>query len=64
MLTRPPQHRAAQRKDGEKPMAKDAPGYRATAAAASRIDIRDRYGDWGRDVALYLGRQRCYSLPE
>ncbi|MCL4178364.1 MAG: hypothetical protein KJ072_11570 [Verrucomicrobia bacterium] len=21
-------------------------------------EFRDRYGDWGRDVALYLGRQR------
>ncbi len=21
-------------------------------------EFRDRYGDWGRDAALYLGRQR------
>jgi chromosomal replication initiation ATPase DnaA len=21
--------------------------------------FRDRYGDWGRDLALYLGRKRC-----
>jgi hypothetical protein len=22
-------------------------------------DFRDRYGDWGRDLVLYLGRVRC-----
>jgi putative transposase len=22
-------------------------------------EFRDRYGDWGRDLALYLGRRRC-----
>ena len=22
-------------------------------------DFRNRYGDWGRDLALYLGRKRC-----
>jgi chromosomal replication initiation ATPase DnaA len=21
--------------------------------------FRDRYGDWGRDLALYLGKQNC-----
>src|ERR1051325_8169639 len=21
--------------------------------------FRDRYGDWGRDLALYMGRRRC-----
>jgi len=22
-------------------------------------EFRDRYGDWGRDLALYLGQRRC-----
>src|SRR2546427_12615939 len=22
-------------------------------------DFQNRYGDWGRDLALYLGRKRC-----
>ena len=28
-------------------------------------EFRDRYGDWGRDMVLYLGRRRCgLSLKE
>jgi len=42
--------------------------FRAVIAAVSEIkgeaweDYRDRYGDWGRDLALWLGRTQC-GLP-
>ena len=41
------------------------PGIEAVKAAVEAVKgerweaFRDRYGDWGRDVVLYLGRKRC-----
>jgi hypothetical protein len=35
--------------------------YHVTARGIERkpIFVSDRYGDWGRDLALYLGQRRC-----
>lgn len=44
------------------------PEFSQVIAAVSQIkgetwgDFRDRYGDWGRDLALWLGRTQC-GLP-
>ena len=41
------------------------PTWKAAVKAVERLrgekwaTFRDRYGDWGRDLALYLGRTRC-----
>jgi hypothetical protein len=41
------------------------PAFAAVLAAVERVKgerwttFRDRYGDWGRDLALYLGRKEC-----
>lgn len=47
------------------------PTWAAAVAAVERLkgerwaDFRDRYGDWGRDLVLYLGRKECgLKLPE
>jgi putative transposase len=44
---------------------RERPGFERVVAAVERLKgenweaFRDRYGDWGRDLALYLGRRRC-----
>ncbi|HUJ11360.1 MAG TPA: transposase [Verrucomicrobiae bacterium] len=41
------------------------PDWEVAVAAVERVkgerweEFRDRYGDWGRDLALYLGRRHC-----
>jgi len=41
------------------------PGWQDAVQAVERLkgqswkDFRDQHGDWGRDLALYLGRKRC-----
>ena len=41
------------------------PSWEKAVAAVEAVkgerwaEFRDRYGDWGRDLALYLGRTRC-----
>ena len=44
---------------------KARPGWEQVVAAVEKVkgerweQFRDRYGDWGRDLALYLGRRHC-----
>ena len=44
---------------------KGLPTWEEAVAAVEKVrgekwsDFRDRYGDWGRDLALYLGQRRC-----
>ena len=42
-----------------------AQGYANYTVKEKWADLRDRHGDWGRDLAIYLGRKRCqYKLAQ